>query len=299
MRSASITRLSARAQPNAPCSSECFIARRRECRVLEMTIALPLRFKVNAVSIGVCTASRPSVAASGIGASICAASSRSAASLSRTAAQARSSASSTSSPSRAKKPLAWATTMGAASANGTMPMRRKDFSSVAMPTRLEEIGGGDQRPCRIADLQAAIHRHLPQHLISLRLRQLAPLHQQPFGAIDIPSISEPALCFFEFAFERLMLMEARDRDFEYRLEALRTEAIDDIGTDAGTHRSSNGLDIAVACEHHHWSRAVAGYAIQRFERIPARCVHVDEDDVGLVSLHLGDQVGLSAEPHDD
>ena len=95
----------------------------------DTVMALPLRPIEKAVTTGFLIAVSPRVMASGIGASICAASSIPSASLSLIFAHEVSLESVTSRPCFSKRPFSFATTSGAQSVNGIKPIFRLTFSS--------------------------------------------------------------------------------------------------------------------------------------------------------------------------
>jgi hypothetical protein len=105
--------------------------------------------------------------------------------------------------------------------------------------------------------------------------------------------------------QALHFLEARDRHVEHRLDALGGEAVDHVGADAGAHRLLDQAGIRGVDEHHDRQRLVAADRAHALERVAARAVHVDDDDVGphgahprhqvLARRHGGDDLGIGGE----
>jgi len=60
-----------------------------------------------------------------------------------------------------------------------------------------------------------------------------------------------------------------------------------------------GFGIAARCEQHDRSWPFAVDLSQRFQRVATGRIDIDEDHVGLMQGHAGQQVGLRIETHDD
>ena len=96
----------------------------------------------------------------------------------------------------------------------------------------------------------------------------------------------------------MKLLETLDCGVEYRSHAFRANAVDHIGTDPRPRGTGNGLAVVVLGEHHNGARCRRAYRLQTFECVPARRLHIDDDDIGIVDLDPVQQVvATGGEPH--
>ena len=95
----------------------------------------------------------------------------------------------------------------------------------------------------------------------------------------------------QLALEPIERVKAADRHVEDRLHALLTKSIDDVRRNAGIDRGLHRRAVGLVDEHGDGPPREARHLEHLLERVAARILEIDEDDVGIDGADARQQVG--------
>src|SRR5262252_982667 len=161
----------------------------------------------------------------------------------------------------------------------------------------QQLRSRDHRLRDLGDLLALVHGRLAQQGVGCLFGEIFRGHENALGAVDHLAFLERGARALELVPQAGEGIEARDAEIEDVLDAPLLQTSDDIGGDAGIDGSLDRGLVALIDEHGDGPHHRPADLEHLLERVAARILEVDQDDVGVERVDASEQVRGLGEAH--